>query len=397
MGLPVKFYLVNDDVCIRLMLYGQDVKELLLKNNWRETKVMSEADVILINTCAFIKSAEDKAAAKIEKIVSGKKKEQEVAVFGCLPDINLERLKKIHQGISFSGRNIGEVVDVFNLKYFERSVGHKVVRPGSFFVRLIKLANRLFLKDDYFTYLYDKEKVFHLKIAEGCMGLCTYCAERLVRGILQSKSVSEIIEEFRMGLEQEYRIFSLNADDVGMFGQDRGENIAGLLEGMFKSGADFRLVLTEFNPAALVKYEKRLLPLLSSPKIVFITVPLESASSKILGLMKRQYSLSRVMPILEKIQAANPALKINTHIIVGFPGETEEDFGETLRLFDRFYFNKVKVFKYSDRSGTEANLMPDKISEEEKQRRKEVILRKVFFRALFRFDAKATILNKIGF
>ncbi|MBI2042031.1 MAG: radical SAM protein [Candidatus Nealsonbacteria bacterium] len=392
-----RFYIFNDDVCIRLRLHGEDIKELLIKNAWIETKDQKSADIILVNTCSFIKNAEDAAIAKLEKIIAGKGIFQEIVVFGCLPDINPARLREIHRGTSLSGRDTEGLIGIFDLKRFERKIGHRITRQGPISTRIIKYLNRLLIRDDYFTYLFDKEKVFHLKISEGCLGQCAYCAERLARGSLKSKMISEIMKEFHEGLSQNYRIFSLNADDVGLFGQDNQENIAQLLEEMLKIDKDFKLVITEFNPWALLKYRERIADILASPKIVFITVPLESGSQKILQLMKRPYILEKIMPILLEIKSKNTGIKINTHIIVGFPGETEDDFNETLGLFDRFYFNKVKIFRYSERPNTEAVLMPDKINEGMKKERQKAVSRKVFQLAVKRLDIKAILLNKIGF
>lgn len=396
--MPLKFYLLNENVCIRLMLYGEDVKELLRANNWQETPLIEEADIVLINTCAFMKNAEDRAVHNIQKILRSKRKNQEVVVFGCLPDINPQRLHEINtDGRFFSGRNLAEVIKTFNLRNTERKIGHRVYRKGTRGTRLLRLLNLIFLRDDYFTYLYDKEKVFHLKISEGCLGTCTYCAERLARRKLLSKPISDIVQEFLCGLREGYRIFSFNADDVGMFGQDRGENIADLLEQILSVKQDFRLVLTEFNPAAFVKYEERLIKALASPKIIFITIPTESGSQKILNLMQRPYAINRVLPILKRLRAVNPRIKINTHIIVGFPGETEEDFLKTSQFLNDFCFNKVKIFPYSERLGTIAYLMKNKVSDEEKHRRKKKLSRKIFLRSLWQLDLKAILLNLIGF
>lgn len=396
--MPLKFYLLNENVCIRLMLYGEDVQELLHANNWTETLLIEEADIILVNTCAFMKNAEDRAVHSIQNILRSKRKNQELVVFGCLPDINPQRLQEINTGGRFfSGRNLTEAVKTFNLRNTERKIGHRVYRKGSTGAQFLRLVNRAFLRDDYFTYLYDKEKVFHLKISEGCLGTCTYCAERLARHKLVSKPISDIVQEFLCGLQEGYRIFSFNADDVGMFGQDRGENIADLIEQVLSVKQDFRLVLTEFNPAALVKYGERLIKILASPKIIFITIPIESGSQKILNLMQRPYNINRLFSILERLRSVNPRMKINTHIIVGFPGETEEDFLATSQFLNDFYFNKVKIFPYSERPGTLACLMDNKVSEEEKRRRKEKLSRKIFLRSLWKLDLKAILLNRIGF
>lgn len=391
------FYMDNEKVCTRRSMDGNNIRSLFVRNGWQETKRRGDADIILINTCAFIEKAENRAVKDIEKAVREKKDCQEIAVIGCLPGNNPERLQRIHQGISMSGKDLEEVAEVFKLEKVERTISHEVERKGPFSAQTVKWLNRMIFKDDYFTYLYDKKKVFHLQISQGCRGRCTYCSERLVNGSLKSKRISEIMEEFQKGLDKGYRIFSLNADDVGLFGQDNQENIAELLSEMLQVKKDFRLVLTEFNPWALLKYRDQMIELLSSPKIIFITVPIESGSQNIIKAMRRPYSVEMVMSILAIIKGSNPKLKINTHIIVGFPGETERDFTETIRLFDLFYFNKVKVFEYSERKGTEAIIMKGKVPQVEIKRRQEFLKHKVFFQAIRKLDLKAIILNYISF
>jgi len=388
-----KFCLINDNVCIRLKLYGEDIRNLLEGNLWQEVG-KGDAEIIFINTCAFLKKAEDKATSTIENIIKNKKPHQQIAVFGCLPGMNLLRLHEIHNGLIFSGRNLEEIIKKFNLNPVQQQISYQVKRKVFSMAKFNKRINKFLLHDDYFTYLYDKEKVFHLKISEGCLGNCSYCAERFARGTLKSQKIDDIIKEFNRGSELGYKIFSLNADDTGFFGEDNQENIKMLLERILRINNDFKLVITEFNPAALIKFSEPLTALLSSPKVIFITLPMESGSQKILNLMNRHYDIDKVISILRKIKILNQKLKINTHIIVGFPGETEKNFMETEELlFKKFHFDKVKVFKYSERPKTAASLMDNKISEIVIEKRCKYLNRLILWQAIRYLRVKEFLLN----
>jgi len=388
-----KFHLINDNTCVRLKLYGEDVRTMLKDNGWREAE-MAAADYIFINTCAFLQKAENRAMAKIEGIVRNKKSHQQVAVFGCLPSINEARLRNIHRGRIFSGRNLDAIATAFGLKRRDAPISHQISRQGSLLTDFSKCLNRIFWQDAYFTYLYDKGRVFHLKISEGCLGRCSYCAERLARGSLTSRKIEDIVREFKRGLSLGYGIFSFNADDTGFFGLDNNENIVGLLREILAIRENFKLMITEFNPAALVSFSPDIIPLLSSPKIAFVTVPLQSGSRRILSLMNRDYEVDEAIAILKEIKGGNEKLKINTHIIVGFPGETEEDFRQTSRLLlDKFHFDKVKIFRYSERPNTAAAGLPDKISEETKKERRKSLNRRIILRAIRDLNLKEFLLN----
>lgn len=389
----MKFHMLNENVCIRLKLHGEDIRKLLLKNNWQEID-KENADFIFINTCAFLKKTEDIALFNIKKIIQNKNGRQKIIVFGCLPSMNIKRLKEIiHNGIVFMRRDLEDVKKVFNLKDYKIESSHIIKRRLSRFELFNKYMNQFFFKDDYYTYLYEKEKAFHLKISEGCLGRCSFCSERFARGNLKSKKISEILKNFKDGLKQDYRIFSLNADDTSVFGMDNRENIVMLLGKILKQKKGFRMIITEFNPFGLLKYSEELIPLLSNPKIIFLTVPLQSGDVNILRKMNRPYNPLDVIEILKKIRQNNPSIKINTHIIVGFPGETEEAFRNTLSLFKTFNFNKVKVFRYNDRKGTIASRMKNKIPEDVKEKRQEEIYRQIFLNSLKKLKIKDLLLN----
>ena len=141
----IKFHLLNESVCIRLMLYGQDIQNLLTQNGWQETISVKDADVVLINTCAFLKSAEDKAAKQITDAIGKKRPDQQIVVFGCLPGINPKRLEELKPDMVIGSRDIKEVIEKFSLVQKSRSIGHTVSRHGSRLSRSVRYLNRVLI------------------------------------------------------------------------------------------------------------------------------------------------------------------------------------------------------------------------------------------------------------
>ncbi len=353
------FYLYNQKVCTRLYLFGHDLRQLLLANNWQESE-LAQADYIFINSCSFLKTTEDYFITKIKELDQQKSAQQKIVVFGCLPHTALERLQQNFSGEIITTRELSALAMALGLEQVATNIGYTVPRQLRFRDRINKLLNTYLIKDAYLGFL-SGELAYYLNISRGCLGNCSYCSEKTARGKLKSHSISDIKIAFESGLRQHFRLFSLNADDVGVFGWDNQENIAILLTELLSFSENFKLILTEFNPWGLAKYRTELLPLLTSTKIAHITIPLQSGSDRILKLMDRPYSASDILAIIKTIKSKHPTLVINTHLIVGFPGEQAEDFQTTLKLIESGLFDKVKIFKYSDHEKVASYLLPDKV------------------------------------
>lgn len=383
----MKFYLFNEKTCIRLKLFGEDLRNILVGNGWKEAE-REDAEYLFINSCSFISSKEEEVISIIRRIVEQKKKNQKICIFGCLPSTNPKRIKEISPNITLFKRDLEEIINFFKLKRKTTPISHTTNKSLSKSSILIDWANKIFIKDKTITYRLNKNKVFHLKISEGCTGKCTYCSEKFTTR-LKSRKISEILQEFRKGLKK-YNIFSLNADDTSSFGQDNNENILSLLNQIIKNNNEFSLAITEFNPRGM---NKDIINILSSEKIIFITLPIQSGSQRILDKMKRQYEIRDIISKLIELKKLNPKIKINTHLIVGFPGETKKDFQETLNIIDKNIFDRIKVFKYNDRPGTEASMMPNKISEREKSIREKRLRTKILFNCIKNKQLSNLLLN----
>jgi tRNA A37 methylthiotransferase MiaB len=156
------------------------------------------------------------------------------------------------------------------------------------------------------------------------------------------------------------------ADDVGAYGQDSGSDFVELLRRLVSRDAEFLLELSDVNPRWIVQYSEQLAALLAQtrqPRIGRMLVPLQSGSEKVLRLMRRPYTAAEARTYLLRLQAAAPSVRLATHVIVGFPGETAEDFEDTLRTLESLPLREIGVFQYSDRPGTEALQLPGRVPE----------------------------------
>jgi len=217
-------------------------------------------------------------------------------------------------------------------------------------------------------------------VARGCEGSCTYCAIKKASGQLVSIPLTSVIRQAKMLFENEKQsIASLVAGDLGAYGQDIGSNICELLEGIFEIDAAFKLVLSDFNPEWLIKYSDRLRGILAKyqHKVDHLKLPVQSGSDRILHRMSRGYKRAELLEHIGALNREAPGLPISTHIMVGFPGESEEDFNQTVSLLDAVRFEYATVFKYSDRPGTPASAFPDKTPESIKRQRLRMLRKKL--------------------
>jgi len=241
-------------------------------------------------------------------------------------------------------------------------------------VRLSEAANNIKNRLHIGTY---KKIVpyYNLRIAEGCMFNCSFCCIRFATGKLKSRPIEQIVKEFKTGLNNGYKVFQLVCEDTGCYGVDIGTTVPALLRAMLEVEGDYQLLLIDFGGHWLVKYYDELLPLfMNNPdKIRELYVSLQSGSPKILKAMKRPEKGEEVRAKIKELKKKIPHLTFRTTVIIGFPGETEEDFQMTVKAVKEIDFSVVELNKYSDRPGTAASKMENKVPQETIDRRTEEI------------------------
>ena len=371
----MRFLIYNTGTCTRVKLYGEDVRNLCLLNGWEETKEFEKADYIFINTCSFLKSKSDYFLSRVRECHSNIHEGQTLVIVGCLGGTNSHEIKEINPDILIFKRDLSEIQEAFHFSLIPKSVATNVSEKLPPQKKALQLFNQNILKSKHIDFRLKKDNVCYIQIATGCLGKCSYCSEKFITK-LKSRPLDEILEAVQDGIQRGFTLFSLSSDDASAYGKDIGTSLDELLSALCKIKEDIYFIIPEFNPQGLTD---SVLESLKDPKFLYITVPVQSGSQKILNKMKRPYRIASVLKKIQAIKKNNPDIMINTHVIVGFPSETNEEFNMTIKLIRTGLFDRVKVFVYSDRPGTEASAYPDcyKISDKEKQKRRQKILNEV--------------------
>jgi tRNA A37 methylthiotransferase MiaB len=178
--------------------------------------------------------------------------------------------------------------------------------------------------------------------------------------------LDEILEDFNRGRERGYEIFQLLSEDSGCYGLDIGSSITELLQKMFAKRGKYKLTLIDFGPRWLIEQQETLIPLLSQnqDRVKELFLPFQSGSNKLLDRMKRGYRFEELVSVLKLLRKKAPKIEIRTSVLVGFPGESEEDFGATARVIQEIDFEEITINRYEDRPLTLSSKFADKVPPE---------------------------------
>lgn len=370
--------------CPRAMVDTALLFDYFRANGWEIVDEIEAADLVVVTSCGFVASAED-SSLRMLKIAEGRTRASaRMVIVGCLAGIDEDKLHREFDADVVAPREIERLDEIIGATvriadvpdpnhvepYIERASAHfdNTARHGQLKGRLLDAGVRdalvrLGIREDN-EWEEPTGDVCTLRVAKGCQGQCTYCVIRRACGPLRSKPLEAILAEFDAGLADGHREFRLVAQDLGAYGQDIHTNIVELLRGMFARPSDFQLTLIDLNVRWVVVYENELAAVLgdNASRVHDVRMPLQSGSDHVLGLMKRGHGAVAAERALCALRAALPQAILSTHVLVGFPGETEADFSETLALLRAVHLDHVNIFPYCDREGSDAALMPDKVS-----------------------------------
>jgi tRNA A37 methylthiotransferase MiaB len=399
----------------------------MIENGWAFTNSISSADLIVISSCGAIRKNEQLSLTAIRNITENKSDSAKVIITGCLPIINPEKiqgfddLEMIPTGeldkfdtLLGSSINFSDIPDA-NLvaeEFKDYMLAYRLFRNDysrGFRVYSRFSTNRTFLRlciwgSDLINLALSKlglasrqkiEPYFNIRIANGCAFACTFCAIKLATGRVRSKSVDEILNEFKSGLRAGHKIFQLVCEDTGSYGLDIGTTFPELLRRILDIDGEYEIIIIDFGGYWFVKYYDDLLPLFVNHgnKIREIYVSLQSGSNKILKAMNRPDKIEEVVAKLKDVKENVPKLNLRTTVMVGFPGETEEDLLKTIAALKTIDVSEVQINKYEDRPGTISSQMSDKVPQEVIDRRYAEIKQSLGFRTRWTnwgFGRKAT-------
>ena len=337
----------------------------ILKNySYNLTSDPTMADVIIINTCGVKTPTEHRILSYLKKL---NVLDKPIIVSGCLPSINLPAIKKV---IPTFAAIIGtEEISIIDTIISRVLSGER----GIIQVNKMHIAERNLLPKERFSSIHAI-----IPIASGCLGNCTYCAVKFARGKLRSYPPQNIIQEISKLVKQGYKEFWLTSQDTGVYGFDLGLTLVDLLEKIIKIEGSFKIRVGMMNPSYLKLFYKSLVLFFKNDKIYrFIHVPVQSGSNRILKLMQRGYTVEEFFDVVSYIKKQIPDITLSTDIIVGYPGETEEDFKETITLIKQLKPDIVNISKFGKRPKTFAAKMKDQLPEKIKSERSRYLTKLV--------------------
>ncbi|PLX69169.1 MAG: tRNA (N(6)-L-threonylcarbamoyladenosine(37)-C(2))-methylthiotransferase MtaB [Denitrovibrio sp.] len=317
------------------------------------TDDIKKADVIILNTCAVTANAEKKFRSLIRRAKS-EKPSTLIAVTGCAAEKDKEKLKSI--GADIVVTNSGKM-DV--LKHISEKSDHlESIFDTHGFVEAENIS------------MATKTRAF-VKIQDGCDSNCAYCIIPSLRGLPVSRAYDSIISEIKNLVNTGYKEIVPVGIHVGKYGMDiAGEfDLCSLIEGILKIEGDFRIRLTSIEVNELTPKMISLLENNTDKICRHYHIPLQSGSSQTLERMNRNYTSEEYIDKLTELKRRIPDCLLGADVIVGFPGETDEHFKETLSTIEKSLLEHLHIFAYSDRSGTKASEMPNKINGKVKSER----------------------------
>lgn len=360
--------------CIENSLEGNRIGEFFRRNDWEVTDQPAEADLLLVNTCGVIASKERQSVTKLRDLQAVKQPDAKLVVCGCLPDINQEVLKDI----ATDG-----VVTPGTIATFNQIADGGVAIEGVVSNRVVSQHMRLRLRGFHLArktvemlqrwgipvpahfkrvfYCFEEPDWYYIKICSGCLHDCSFCAIKIAKGRLVSKPLADVMAEFQEGLKQGQRSFVLAGDDTGAYGQDLGSDLVELLERMTAEEEDFDIYIRNLEPMWFIRMFDRLKPVLQSGKVRAVTLPVQSGSPRILKAMKRAHTVDEFRRCVEELHRDVPDLLIVTHVMVGFPGESGDDFRQTLKLLSDLRFDGVSPEQYHPRPRIASLEFPDPV------------------------------------
>ena len=316
---------------------------------------LEDADVVVVNTCSFIESAREESIAAILEVADLREsgRLRGLVVAGCLPQrYGADLAKELPEVDAFVGTG--------HFQHIPRILDDALAGRGR---GVYVDAGRTHLYDEHDPrVLIGPAHSAYLKISEGCDRVCAFCAIPAIRGRFQSRAPESVVAEARQLAEAGVRELNLVAQDATAFGKDRTgrPDLAGLLRALSEvDGLDWIRPLYLYPTAvtdALIEVLAgggRVLP--------YVDVPLQHASDRILAAMKRGATEARQRALVERLRAGIPGVTLRTTFIVGFPGETDDDFETLCRFVREVRFDRVGVFRYSDEEGTRAFGLGDKV------------------------------------
>lgn len=329
------------------------IRNLLLSSGLKE--VNENADVCIVNTCTVTNTADNKS----KQVINNIKKHNPHAIvvaMGCFCQFREKEIKElINADIIIGNRDKSKILDYIN--EFEKTKKQ--------IIKFYDMNNVEF--EDMEVKKYNKHHRAFIKIEDGCNNFCSYCIIPYVRGRVRSKDFNKCIIEAQELVLSGHKEIVLAGIHTGQY-SNNGKRLSDVINRLSEIDGLERIRLSSVE---IVELDEGMLDIIKNNNkfVSHLHIPLQAGSNHILKEMNRRYTREEFIEMVNNIKKLRPGISLSTDIIVGFPGETDEDFNDTLELSKEVGFSKIHVFPYSDRTGTVASRMKNKVDGNIKKQR----------------------------
>lgn len=343
------------------------------KLGYEQAQVAADASFIVLNTCSIRQAAEDRAYSHLGVWGKWKRKKNpdlKIAMCGCIAQQTKEKIfqRAPYVDLIFGTHNIDELPEL--IKQLEEKDKDKVC----------SIHKTPYINEDY-SFIAKRENGLSawLPIIEGCDYFCTYCVVPYTRGRQRSRKPEDIITEARQIVEQGYKEIILLGQTVDSYGRDFEDpsiNLAYLLRELNKIDELLRIRFVTSHPSDIT--DELINTVAELEKVCeYFHLPMQSGNTEVLAKMRRPYTREEYVTLINKIKTAMPDVGLTSDFIAGFPGETEEQFNDTLTIIDEMLFDLCNTAAYSQRRQTPAAVWKDQLPKEVKKQRLIVLNEKV--------------------
>jgi len=386
-----KIYITTTWTCARRKLDARRYADYFVKNKHTIVNDPRKADIIILVTCSDTNSRATEALKEVNRLM---KYPAELIVTGCLPGIDKERLAEIYHGKTVVTKEMEKIDELFpehsiklrdvpdadilweNVNESNPLVASRKILGKS---QRISQASKYVKKAIRNSPIWDSpvfswygtavENPYFIRVSTGCLGKCAYCAINKAIGVMHSKPLEALLKEFKKGLKEGYKNFIMDADDLGCYGVDIGTSLPELINKILSFPGEYTIDLHFIHPHWVIKYIDELEQILKTGRITRIGSSIQSGNPRVMQLMRRYHDIEKIKDAFSRLKKAYPPLLLETEIIVGFPTETFEEFLDSLRVIAEVRFNWGVIYPFSCKSGTEAENINPKITQEEISRR----------------------------
>lgn len=347
---------MKDNLCTIYKLEFNRMEQFFKSNGANIVKSPEEGDIMVLGTCAAFDADEGRS---VEIMDSVKKYGKKTYIYGCLTVVNP---KKVGEAVKFPSWNAKELCE-------------NIINNGKVSWEEILLPYDFRTKEDY--RVFNKRKKF-IGITKGCSFLCTYCPHRLGAGKLVSRDEEDILKQINILNKEDLNTIVLTGIDTASWGRDTGKTFSDLLKSVLEDlREDISVHIAQFNPEGLMDDFYQLVELCKDKRVKELQLPIQTTSQRLLGMMKRYYSIDSVRDFIKSVKSENNGIMFRTDIMVGFPTETVEELNDSID-FAINHFDEVAVYGFEMKDNTEiAALEISGYSNEEIEERRSYAYEKI--------------------